>query len=75
MSLHDAIEIAKIGTPAGLIGTTAFQRLATSEIAALGVTGLAMIAVEHPLGGERAEGVARRAVQAVDQIAQLIGKV
>jgi hypothetical protein len=34
-----------------------------------------MIAVEHPLGGERSEGVARRAVQAVDQIAQLIGKV
>jgi hypothetical protein len=34
-----------------------------------------MIAVEHPLGGERPEGVARRAVQAVDQIAQLIGKV
>jgi hypothetical protein len=36
---------------------------------------MAMIAVEHPLGGERADGVARRAVQAVDQLAQLIGKV
>jgi hypothetical protein len=36
---------------------------------------MAMIAVEHPLGGERPDGVARRAVQAVDQIAQLIGKV
>jgi len=34
-----------------------------------------MIAVEHPLGGERPDGVARRAVQAVDQIAQLIGRV
>jgi hypothetical protein len=36
---------------------------------------MAMIAVEHPLGGERPDGVARRAVQAVDQIAQLIGRV
>jgi hypothetical protein len=30
--------------------------------------------VDHPLGGERAEGVARRAVQAVEQLAGLIGR-
>src|SRR5262249_15103841 len=40
---------------------------------ALGVA-LPMIAIEHPLGGERPDGVARRARQAVDQIRALLGK-
>jgi hypothetical protein len=43
-------------------------------MASLGVTGLAILAVEHPLGGEKPDSVARRALQAVEQIAQLIGK-
>jgi hypothetical protein len=40
---------------------------------ALGVA-LPMVAIEHPLGGERPDGVARRARQAVDQIRALLGK-
>ncbi len=40
---------------------------------ALGVA-LPMIAIEHPLGGERPEAVARRARQAVNQITTLLGK-
>jgi hypothetical protein len=38
----------------------------------LGISGLPLLIVDHPLGGERAEGVARRAVQAVEQLAGLI---
>jgi hypothetical protein len=41
---------------------------------ALGVSGLSMVTIEHPLGGERREGVTRRARQAVDQIKGLLGK-
>jgi len=59
----------KIGTPAGLIGTTAFQGLAVSELVALGITGLPLLIVQHPLGGEKPEGVKRRAHQAVEQLA------
>ena len=33
-----------------------------------------MVAIEHPLGGERSEGVTRRARQAVDQIKGLLGR-
>ena len=33
-----------------------------------------MVAIEHPLGGERSEGIARRARQAVDQISALLGQ-
>src|SRR5205807_329064 len=71
-SLHDAIELAKAGTPAGLIATTAFQGLAVSELSALGVAGLALLVIEHPLGGERPDAVARRSQQALEQLASLI---
>lgn len=65
--------MARLGTPAGLIGTTAFQGLAVSELAALGVSGLPLLVVQHPLGGERPESVARRAQQALEQLVSLIG--
>ena len=64
-----------MGTPAGLIGTTAFQGLAVSELTSLGVAGLPLLMIEHPLGGERPESVARRAQQALEQLASLIGRV
>ncbi len=63
-----------MGTPAGLIGTTAFQGLAVSELTSLGVAGLPLLIVQHPLGGERPESVARRAQQALEQLASLIGR-
>jgi hypothetical protein len=65
--------LAKSGTPAGLIATTAFQGLAVSELGALGVSGLPLLVIEHPLGGERAEAIARRARQVVEQLASLTG--
>ena len=52
-----------------------FQGLAQSEMRALGVSGLPMVTIEHPLGGERNEGVSRRARQAVEQIRSLLGRV
>ena len=42
-------------------------------MASLGVSGLPLIVVQHPLGGEQPEGVARRAHQALEQLASLIG--
>jgi hypothetical protein len=55
-----------------VIGTTVFQGLAVSELGALGISGLPLVMIEHPLGGERGEGIARRARQAVDQLMGLI---
>jgi hypothetical protein len=63
-----------MGTPAGFIGTTAFRGLAASELSALGVVGLPLLIIEHPLGGERPEAVARRAQQAFEQFASLVGR-
>ena len=64
--------MAKSGIPAGLITTTAFQRLALAEMAALGAGGLPLLVIDHPLGGEKPEGVSRRAAQAVEQLAGLL---
>jgi hypothetical protein len=49
-----------------------FQRLALGEMAALGATGLPLLVVQHPLGGEASEGVTRRIAQAVEQIEAML---
>ena len=49
-----------------------FQRLALGEMAALGATGLPLLVIQHPLGGEAPEGVSRRTVQAVEQLAAML---
>jgi hypothetical protein len=56
-----------------LITTTVFQRLALGEMAALGATGLPLLVVQHPLGGEPPEGVTRRIGQAVEQLDAMLG--
>ena len=68
------MEVGRAGTAAGLIATTAFQGLASSEIAALGVVGLPLLIVDHPLGGERPENIARKAVQAFEQLRSFGGR-
>ena len=46
-----------------------------SELTSLGGGGLPLLVIQHPLGGERPESVARRAQEALDQLASLIGRV
>jgi hypothetical protein len=40
---------------------------------ALGAGGLPLLVIEHPLGGEKPEGVSRRVLQAVEQLSSLVG--
>jgi hypothetical protein len=49
-----------------------FEKLARSEMAALGALGLPLLVIQHPLGGESPDGVSRRVAQAVEQIATLL---
>ena len=42
------------------------------EMAALGAV-LPLLVIQHPLGGEKPESVSRRALQAVEQLASLLG--
>jgi hypothetical protein len=43
-----------------------------SELAARGISGLPLLIIDHPLGGERPDSVKRRARQAVEQLAGLL---
>ena len=43
-------------------------------MAALGAVALPLLVVEHPLGGEPPEGVSRRVLEAVAQLARLLGR-
>jgi len=51
-----------------------FQKLALAEMTALGATGLPLLVVQHPLGGEPPEGVSLRVAEAIDQLTRLLGK-
>lgn len=46
--------------------------MAVSQLAARGVSGLPLLVVDHPLGGEHPEGIARRAHQAAEQLRSLL---
>jgi hypothetical protein len=65
--------VAKAGTPSGLIATSAFQGLAVHQLSARGISGLPLLVIDHPLGGERAEAIVRRAHQAVEQLTAILG--
>ena len=56
----------KAGVPAALVTTTAFRTLADNERKAKGVPDLPLLMIEHPLGGEKIEGVRARAEQATE---------
>ena len=43
-------------------------------MAALGATTLPLLVIEHPLGGEPPEGVSRRVLEAIEQLAGLLGR-
>jgi hypothetical protein len=44
-----------------------------NQLRARGVSGMPLIIVQHPLGGERPEGVQRRVHQAFEQLTSLMG--
>jgi hypothetical protein len=44
-----------------------------SQLRARGVSGVPLLVIDHPLGGERPEGVVRRAHQAFEQLVSLLG--
>jgi hypothetical protein len=43
-----------------------------AELQALGVSGLPLLVIEHPLAGEKPAGVTRRALQAVEQLSSFL---
>jgi hypothetical protein len=66
--------MVKAGVPAAMVTTSAFLTLADNERRAKGVPDLPLLLIDHPLGGERIEGVTARAAQAVQALADAIAR-
>jgi hypothetical protein len=64
--------MVKAGVPAALVTTTAFRTLADNERKAKGVPDLPLLMIDHPLGGEKIEGVTARAAQAAQALVDAI---
>jgi hypothetical protein len=62
----------KAGVPAAMVTTTAFRTLADNERRAKGIPDLPLLMIEHPLGGEKVDGVTARAAQATRALADAI---
>jgi hypothetical protein len=67
------VTLARAGTPAVVVTTTAFETLAHHEAHTLGMQDLPLLVVEHPLGGEPADRIAARAARAVTQLLERLG--
>jgi hypothetical protein len=58
---------------AAVICTTTFETLARNAARDLGMPGLPLVVVQHPLGGLRREEVETRVLRATEQLAALLG--
>jgi hypothetical protein len=67
------VTLERAGTPAVVVTTTAFERLARHEAHTLGMEDLPILVIDHPLGGEPPERVAEKAARAVAQLATRLG--
>jgi hypothetical protein len=68
------VTLARRGIPAAVVTTTAFERLAHHESHTLGMEGLPLLVIDHPLGGEPPERVAEKAARAVSQLTARLGR-
>ena len=57
-----------------MICTTSFEGLATRAAQALGMDGLPLVVIRHPLGGLRAEEVAARGREVTEHLAAVTGR-
>lgn len=70
--MHDGIELETLGRPTAVIVTKEFVSECVTQRAALGMTGLEPVIVDHPLSSCTDEEVRHRARQAAEQIKRLL---
>lgn len=70
--MHDGIELESLGRPTAVIITREFVSECQTQRAALGMTGLEPVIVDHPLSSCTDDEVRHRARQAAEQIKRLL---
>jgi hypothetical protein len=66
--MHDGISLESLGVPTAVIVTTTFLHEARVQRAALGMTGIVPVVIEHPLSSLSDEEIRGRAAQALRQV-------
>ena len=66
------MELEKRGIPVATIGTDEFASLAQMEKEALGMPGMPIVVIPHPVGGLKEAAVRSRAEAAVDYVLQAL---
>jgi hypothetical protein len=73
--MHDGMSLESLGIPAAVIVTSDFVREAEVQRAALGMTALAPVVIQHPLSSLTDEEIGARAAQALPGVlAVLLGR-
>lgn len=67
------MELEKRGTPTITVATDSFTRLAALQSKAMGMPDLAVVVIEHPLGGIEPEHVRDKARGALGDVVGLLG--
>lgn len=70
--VYDSIDLEKRGTPVATVNSEEFVRLGQSESRSLGIPGLPLITVPHPMGDIDADLVRQRAADAADDLVRAL---
>jgi len=70
--VHDGIELETLGRPTAVIVTREFVSECATQRAALGMTGLEPVIVDHPLSSCTDDEIRHRARQAAEQVKRLL---
>lgn len=70
--VHDSVTLEKRGVPTATVNSEEFVRLGQSESRALGIPGLPIVPVEHPLGDADIDQVEERAIGALPELVEAL---
>ena len=69
--MHDGFSLESLGVPTAVIVTSTFLHEARVQRAALGMTGLVPVVIEHPLSSLTEEEIGERAAAALEQVVKV----
>lgn len=70
--IHDGVTLEKRGVPTATVNSDAFVVLGQMEAVALGVPGLPIVMVPHPMGDVTADVVVERARDMIEQVVRVL---
>lgn len=70
--VYDSIDLEKKGTPVATINSDEFVKLGQSEAQSLGMPGLPLVTVTHPMGDLEEPEVLARAESAIEEIVEVL---